>query len=271
MMNLKGYDFVFEILKNMDRNINHHDDSLSPNPFQFKNNIQLLNLSYTYPGETHAPALKNINLTINKGEVIGIVGQSGSGKSTLINVLLGFLQHQQGQLHIDNTPFTQENYTQWRNTIGYVRQDIFILDGTIADNIAFAVPKSQVDKTQLHDAIKLAGLKNFIDALPKKEETHIGENASKISGGQKQRIAIARALYRHAQLLIFDEATSSLDVQTENEILESIQTLAQQKITILIVAHKPNILKCCNKIYEMKQGTIINAFSHSEFINKVHL
>ena len=202
-------------------------DSENVSKIDFHDSIELKNLSFHFPGAEEY-MLKGLDMKVKKGEKIGIVGASGSGKTTLMNVLLRFYEEQEGEITVDGVPITAENTRSWRNMMGYVKQDIFLIDGTIRDNITFG--DENKDDARLMQAIRLASLDTLIKSLPDGVETMIGERGSRLSGGQRQRISIARSLYRNAEILIFDEATSALDNQTEQEVSEAIDSLSEVNI-----------------------------------------
>jgi len=232
----------------------------------FNNELLIQNVSFQFPG-TETKVLDNINIQITKGETVGIIGPSGSGKTTLLNIILRFYNEKSGQLLVDNTPLNDKNIISWRNKLGYVKQDIFLLDGSIAENIALG--DDDIDEARMESAIKQASLLEFVNEQENGWNTTIGEKGSKLSGGQRQRIGIARALYRDAEILVFDEATSALDNKTEQEVSESISNLSKTKKTIFIVAHRITTLKNCNRIYEIKNGKIDGVHSYAELIEKV--
>jgi ABC-type multidrug transport system fused ATPase/permease subunit len=254
--NLNEYNELYVTQKEMNRNV----------PIPFEREIEFRNIGFTFP-KSHMPVLKNISLTVKKGEKIGFVGSSGSGKTTLMNILLRFFDEHSGQILVDGKPLKEENLDYWRSMIGYVKQDIFMLDSSIKENIAFG--EEQADEKQLALSIKQASLSEFISSLPKGADSDVGERGTRLSGGQRQRIGIARSLYRNAQILVFDEATSALDTQTEREVSEAIDSLSDTNKTIFIIAHRITTLKNCDRIYELKDGEISGVYSYNELIEKV--
>lgn len=232
----------------------------------FEKSIEIRNLYFRFPKESN-DVLKDISMTIQRGEKIGIVGVSGSGKTTLMNILLRFYKEQQGGIYIDDVKVDSENMQSWRNLLGYVKQDIFLMDASIKDNITFG--DTNPDENLLKQAIKQASLEDLIQSLPDGLNTMIGERGSRLSGGQKQRISIARSLYRNAEVLIFDEATSALDNQTEQEVSEAIDSLSNVNKTIFIIAHRVTTLKNCNRIYELTDGKISGVYNYQELLEKV--
>jgi ABC-type multidrug transport system fused ATPase/permease subunit len=241
-------------------------DNENVSKIKFDDCIELKNLSFRFPGSEEY-MLKGLDMKVKKGEKIGIVGASGSGKTTLMNVLLRFYEEQEGQITVDGVPINAANTRSWRNMMGYVKQDIFLIDGTIRDNITFG--DENKDDARLMQAIRLASLDTLIKSLPQGVETMIGERGSRLSGGQRQRISIARSLYRNAEILIFDEATSALDNQTEQEVSESIDSLSDADKTIFIIAHRITTLKNCDRIYELTNGRISGVYQYQELLEKV--
>ena len=193
-------------------------------------------------------------LKIKKGQMVGIIGESGSGKTTLVDLILGLLQPQRGKIYYNGIDIN-DNIDEWRSKIAYLPQDTFIIDGSIKSNIAIGINKKCIDENSIYNAIQLAKLANFIQSIPKKEDTQIGEGAIKISGGQKQRIALARAFYHNKEILILDESTSSLDSKTEDEILKHLIDLKKDK-TLIMISHKPSSLIECDTVFRIKNKSI---------------
>ena len=215
--------------------------------------IEVKGLTYKYPG-ANAIVLENMELVIRKGQAIGIVGSSGAGKTTLIDILLGLLQPEQGEILIDGKDISY-NIKGFRRNIGYVPQDIFIIDDTVAANVAFGVTTDEIDAERVWKALETANLKDFVESLEDKLDTNVGESGMRLSGGQRQRLGIARALYNDPEILILDEATSSLDTESERVISEAITKIGRAK-TMIIVAHRLNTLEKCDVIYEIKDNYI---------------
>ena len=228
--------------------------------------ICIENVTFSYPNKEE-PALNNLNMLIPVNSVIGIVGPSGSGKSTLIDILLCLIKPQQGQLKIDNIIINDQNSRSWQNTIGFVAQNIFLSEGTIAENIAFGIPKNEIDFDQVYKALTLAHLNDLIESLEKGVHTKVGERGIQLSGGQRQRIGIARALYHKAEVLVFDEATSSLDGITEKMIMEAIHEFSGKK-SIILIAHRLKTVKKCDKIFFIDKGKVVDNGTYKELIEK---
>ena len=218
----------------------------SPKPLQFNNFINIKNIFFKYQGSSRF-ILKNFNLKINKGEILGIYGKSGSGKTTLINILLGLLEPSKGIVLIDSIDI-KKNIKSWQKNIGYVPQIIHLLNSSIKENINLGF----FDKNNItiKASLQLSQLDNFVKNLKNKEKTSIGEDGVKISGGQRQRLGIARAIYRNPEVLILDEPTSSLDNETEEDFIKTIFSMKRKK-TIIIVSHKDSVLKKCDRIIKL--------------------
>ena len=256
---LKNNSYAVEPIREMYQFEAHDKDvsgsSYDSKNFHFNDKVIVDNVSYTfiYNGEESLSVLNNFSMTLNKGEKLGIRGASGIGKTTLFNLLLGFYSPQKGQITIDGIPLSKANIPLWHTLVSYVPQYVFIIDGTIAENVAFGCDICEIDRNQVVDAINKASLFDFVSSLPDGINTNIGENGCRISEGQRQRIGIARALYKKSKVLFFDEATSSLDTVTEHEIIDTIHGLSSQfnELTIVMITHRESTLDFCDRVMEM--------------------
>ena len=229
--------------------------------------INLKSISYTYPNISRT-TLKDINLSIPAKSTIGLIGATGSGKTTTVDIILGLLEAQKGTLEVDGQIITKKNSRSWQRSIGYVPQHIFLSDDTIASNIAFGVEPKNIDHAAVEKASKIANLHQFVlDELPAKYQTTIGERGIRLSGGQRQRIGIARALYHDPLVLILDEATSSLDNETEKAVMDAVNNL-RKEITIILIAHRLNTVKNCDTIFKLDKGQLVGAGTFDEIINE---
>ena len=228
-----------------------HIEKDSTQYLKFENSIRLENISFAYPNRMESPILNNFSLEVKKNASLGIVGKSGSGKSTLMDIMLGLLFPQQGKVYIDDVELTADNITQWRDLVGYVPQNIYLADKSIAENIAFGVAKIDIDLKRVEFVARQAQIDDFIQSqLPLGYHTLVGERGVMLSGGQRQRIGIARALYKNPQVLFMDEATSALDTETEQAVNEAIQNL-NGKMTMVIIAHRESAVAQCNQILKL--------------------
>ena len=219
-------------------------------PLSFTRDIRIEGVSFAYPGSTKN-TLENFSLTVAKNESVGIAGASGSGKSTLVDLILGLHTPVAGEILVDGVPLSTGNIMSWRAMIGYVPQDIYLLDDTLEANIAFGIPSSEVDRNALESAARAAQILDFVKRdLPEGFGTVVGERGVRLSGGQRQRIGLARALYHSPQVLILDEATSALDLETEAAVIETINAL-QGKVTIITIAHRLSTLERCDKTIQL--------------------
>jgi ABC-type multidrug transport system fused ATPase/permease subunit len=221
----------------------------------FGETIEVRNLSFRFEG-SEKDTLHNLSLTIHKGEKVGINGESGVGKTTLLNLLLGLYSPTEGGIFVDGRELDSESYRSWQNRIGYVSQNTFLADSTIIENIAFGYDEGDIDIARIEAVIEAASLSEFVASLPKGLNTRIGECGALLSGGQRQRIGIARALYKQADILFFDEATSSLDNATEQSINRAIEHLSSSNkdLTIVVVAHRESSLDYCDRIITLDKN-----------------
>ena len=228
---------------------------------EFKSNLLIKNLHFSYLNSSKR-VLNKINLKIEKGTTIGIIGGSGEGKSTLVNILIGLLNPTKGEIKVDNKLLDASNLKAFQGHIGYVPQDIYLIDDSIKNNIALGIHSNEISSKRLDKSIKDSQLSKFINSISEGIETMVGERGVKLSGGQKQRIGIARALYNDPDILVLDEACSALDIEIEKEVMKSINFLKRQK-TIIIISHRHSSLIECDKIFEMESGQL-NEYKHSD-------
>lgn len=222
---------------------------------QFTRSIQLSQVTYSYP-TAPKPTLKGVDLTISARSKVGLVGTTGSGKTTIVDIILGLLEPQEGWLSVDGHAITAINRCQWQRMIGYVPQQIYLMDDDVAANIAFGVSSKNVDQIAIERAAKIANLHEFvINELPQGYATNIGERGVRLSGGQRQRIGIARALYHNPKVLILDEATSALDNITEQSVVAALNEL-DHDMTVIIIAHRLSTVRDCDEIYFFERGRI---------------
>ena len=225
-------------------------EDIGDEEIEFKREIKLEHISFAYIENKYI--LKDINLTIKKGEKVAFVGESGSGKSTLVDIIIGLYRPNSGKIYIDNRELNLSNIKSWRKKIGYIPQSIYLFDGTVAQNVAMG---GEIDKEKMIRVLKQANIWDFLKEHHQGLDTFVGEGGVKLSGGQKQRVAIARALYFEPEVLVLDEATSALDSETESKIMEEIYRVSQDK-TLIIIAHRLSTLQGCDKIYRLENGKI---------------
>ena len=237
---------------------------LNETNLDFKRNISLENVTFNYPN-IDKPALKKLNMSIPVNSIIGVVGPSGAGKSTLIDTLLGLIEPQKGHLKVDGHIINDENRRSWQNAFGFVAQNIFLSEGTIAENIAFGIPRDKIDFDKVNKAVELSHLNELVKSLKEGVHTKVGERGIQISGGQRQRVGIARALYDEAKVLVFDEATSSLDGITEKMIMEAINEFSGKR-TIILIAHRLKTVQKCDQIFYIDNGEVVDKGTYEELI-----
>ena len=223
-------------------------------PLVFERTIEFNNVIFSYP-DTDAPQIDGLSFAIGKGAVVGIVGGSGAGKSTVIDLLLGLLNPSAGAVLADGVD-VRENLRAWQSQIGYVPQSIYLTDDSIRRNVAFGVSPDEISGARVREALAAAQLMEFVSSLPEGLETIVGERGVRLSGGQRQRIGIARALYHNPELLVLDEASSALDTQTEQDVMQAVLSLRGSR-TIVIVAHRLSTVATCDAIYRLEQGRIV--------------
>lgn len=215
-------------------------------------------------------AVKDLSITISAKSTVGFIGTTGSGKSTIADLILGLLEPQKGSILVDGLPLTGDCLFGWQKEIAHVPQNIYLVDTTIAENIAFGVPRAEIDFDRVVKAAKLAQIDDFIQDLPNNYKTFTGERGVQLSGGQRQRIGIARALYRQASVIVFDEATSALDSATERELMTAINSLSRY-FTIILIAHRLSTLEKCDCVFEINKGTVIRSGSVQDLIKRSSL
>ena len=251
-----AFDLIVRELNEMKKATKHHReiDQIKHVDIFFKKKIEVKNLIFKYPS-TEKKVIDNLSININKGETIGIAGESGEGKSTLLDLICGLLKPTSGQILVDEIDINSKK-NNWQSKIGYVPQDIYLLDDTIKSNIAFGIDDKSFLSSQFEKAIKMSQLSEFLKSLPDKELTFVGDDGVRLSGGQKQRIGIARALYFSPEVLILDEPTSALDEKNEALILNDIYNI-KSNITLVIISHRKKVFEKCDKVIEIKSGKTI--------------
>lgn len=249
---MKGNSFASELLTDLEAEQNEIHE-LKQQPIDFRKTISIRSLSFSYDNEIKV--LNNVSLDIHKGDFIGFRGESGSGKSTLFHLLLGFLQPDAGGIYVDDVLLSEDRLESWRSKIGYVSQQLFMIEGTLLDNITMGVDQTKIDRERAWEAVRLASLDRFIQTLPQGLDTPVGEGGCLLSGGQRQRLGIARALYKQAEILMFDEATSSLDETTEHAINDAIVRLSEEcpGLTLLVISHRSESLAVCRKLIDLEE------------------
>ncbi len=237
----------------------------STKTLRLNHSLELSNVSFGYK-TAGRQTLSSVNLTIHTRSTVGFVGGTGAGKTTLVDLVLGLLSPDTGEIRVDGVALTSVNLRAWQKTLGYVPQSIYLTDDTVAANIAFGVSKDKIDMRAVERAARAAALHDFVVAdLPKGYETVVGERGVRLSGGQRQRIGIARALYRSPSLLVMDEATSALDNITERVVMEAVQNV-RADTTVILIAHRLTTVKDCDCIFLMEKGQIVASGTYDELI-----
>lgn len=255
---------VVDVIDMLEQPINFSEDDSVVGSIRFSNEIRLEKVSFKYD-DNHQSILNEISFSIYRGERVGIVGRSGEGKSTLANLMMGLLTPNSGMVYVDGVGLDNSNLRAFQHLIAHVPQDIFLVDASIAENIAFGIPLDKIDFNLVRKAASSAHLRE-IESWPNGYETKVGERGLLLSGGQKQRIGIARAMYKQSELIIFDEATSALDVATEAIVIDAINTLPKE-VTLVLIAHRLSTLEKCTKILEVANGQVIQYDGFGDYVS----
>jgi ABC-type multidrug transport system fused ATPase/permease subunit len=252
-LQIKTHEYLFHELEELS-NPEPADSAMPKSVVAFNDKIELDDISFSYPGGP--TVFDHVSFTVRKGEKIALVGRSGSGKTTLLLILLRFLPNHNGKILLDGKEIGVEDYETLRPIFSYVPQSPYMVDGSILENIAFGVPGANIDHEKIRQLIHDLDLEEIISQLPDGLTTQIGERGIKLSGGQRQRIAIARALYADAEVLLLDEITNQLDAQTEREIVKTLEKVAQQKKTIIMITHHNDLLKHFDQVLKIENGIL---------------
>jgi ATP-binding cassette subfamily B protein len=263
---IKGSAYSLDdVLELLDQPIPDHANVSSSSPIAFMNSIELKNLSFRYSDESPW-VLKDLNLIIPKGSVIGVIGSTGCGKSTLLDIIMSLLSSTSGELLVDNMVINNTNKKSWQTHISSVPQDIYLSDGTIEENIAFGLPREEINQSRVKIAAQQAQISDLVDSWDDGYQTIVGERGTRLSGGQRQRIGLARAFYRQSDVLILDEATSALDNDTESAVMDAINNF-DHNITVIIIAHRLTTLKNCDMILSLGSNHQTEIMKYDEIMN----
>jgi ATP-binding cassette subfamily B protein len=263
---LAGQTSLQDTLDLLDQALPDYAEQPTSKPLPFNQHIRLKNLSFRYTLNTPW-VLNQLNLTIFKGSRVGFIGTTGSGKSTLLDIVMGLLPPTEGTLEVDGLSVNFTNCRAWQAHIAHVPQAIFLADCSIEENIAFGVPKSEIDHAGVRRAAQQAQIADIIESWPRQYQTYVGERGIRLSGGQRQRIGIARALYKNANVIIFDEATSSLDNDTEQAVMEAIKELSAD-LTVLIIAHRLSTLQNCTQVVQIGEAGIKSIGTYQDIVSQ---
>ena len=262
LQNANNIAYLQKMLESVDNNLCQPVETEGSKPVTFEHSIHLENVSFSYM--TGNEIFNGLNLEIKKGERIAVTGASGGGKSTLVDIIIGINKPAQGKVFIDGVELTDENICSWRKKIGYIPQDIYLFDGTVADNVAFG---SQPDNERIKNVLKMANIWDFLEAR-EGLSTRVGDGGIQLSGGQLQRIGIARALYDDPQVLVLDEATSALDSQTEEKIMDEIYDNVSENKTLIVIAHRLSTVERCGKKIKIENGRIARTEVLGQFLTE---
>ncbi len=245
---------------------NMNIDDVPSETIELEKEIRLVDVKYNYPNSDHN-SLDGVNLSIEKGTSVAVVGTTGAGKTTIVDVILGLLLPQEGTIYVDDTVITEYNLRGWQKNLGYVPQNIYLANSSVKNNIAFGIPEEQIDVEQVIHSAKIANIHDFVmEEMQEGYDTIVGERGVRLSGGQRQRVGIARALYHDPEVLVLDEATSSLDGMTEKAFVDALNKLAKVK-TLIIIAHRFNTIQNCDKIYMLEKGRITAVGTYAELLD----
>jgi ABC-type multidrug transport system fused ATPase/permease subunit len=251
-----------DLLGDADRDLDRGADL---EPMHLRDKLELVDVSFGFPG-SDKPTLSGLSLTIPARTSVGIVGATGAGKTTAVDLILGLLSGDAGELRVDGRVVDESNVRAWQKSVGYVPQDIFLTDDSVAANIAFGIPPEKIDRAAVERAAQAAALHDFVTTeLPDGYDTLVGERGTRLSGGQRQRIGIARALYSEPDLLVFDEATSALDNVTEREVMRAVQELGSTK-TIILIAHRLSTVRNCDQVIMLENGHVAAADTYEGLV-----
>lgn len=261
-----NYKALADVLGILDQKVPNEYLRSTPSSLErrFREGIAVLDVSFKYHSDARE-VIRKVTLEIPRGSRIGFIGKTGSGKTTLIDLITGLLEPTRGTIEIDGQPLTATNRREWQACIAHVPQSIYLADATIAENIAFGLNMKNIDMVRVVEAARKAQLSDFVETLPTRYETNVGERGVRLSGGQRQRIGIARALYKKAEVLVLDEATSALDDATESVVMNAIEKLGDE-ITVLMIAHRLSTLGRCDWIYEFKDGQVLREGTYQQIV-----
>lgn len=266
-VNIAGsYASLAETIELLDQPLPPEMLQFAPTPLLFKDAIRFDAVRFRYTSDSPW-VLDGINLTIPKGARIGFVGSTGSGKSTTLDLLMGLLMPTEGEILVDDQPISGNRVRAWQRTIAHVPQNIYLADSSLAENIAFGVPRDAIDLDRVRQAARQAQIADFIEDRPEGYQAYAGERGIRLSGGQRQRIGIARALYKQASVLVFDEATSALDNATEQSVMDAIEGL-ERDLTILLIAHRLATVRRCDTIVELEHGRVVAQGAYEELLER---
>jgi ATP-binding cassette subfamily B protein len=257
---------LIDVMDLLDQPLPSQSSLPEPEPLQMYHSIRFENVRFKY--SSNSPwVLNGIDLKISKGARVGIIGSTGSGKSTALDLLMGLLEPTSGKIVVDDFPINQANQRAWQRTVAHVPQSIFLSDASVAENIAFGVPSNEIDIARVRKVAQQARIADFIESRIEGYSSVVGERGVRLSGGQRQRIGIARALYKRATVLIFDEATSALDHETEQDVIDAIDSL-DNDLTIIMVAHRHTTLKKCDMIIKIQNGVLVDSGTFEDLLER---